>query len=335
MAGSRRTTATVTCTTGTVALGGPSGPLLPVPLARGRGRRGGRGGRLGPPLALFVAALDVDNGSGISMAGYACHDAFHTAFLRAGQSCQASMTVWTRMPVFCHSSSTRQLHMLGWFCWLLVALCSLLLLTGPRCSASWPVCTTRTVMCSSVPAVACARLVLRVFCTSRCVPPVSRPRRLVGRPAAGSASWPVWTRGTVIWREGRRHHPCRCAEAHLHGFSDHGDSTVAVLGQGDRCPWYAGRVCRSCRFFQSFARCVQRQVPSAAAVHQQGRLHPRRGAEVFPWSILLVGPKKSPVAGHGGRCTCSSGCARSRSSTSLSWRRGLLLWSGLFSCWTW
>ena len=39
----------------------------------------------------------------------------------------------------------RQLHMLGWFGWLLLALCSLLLSTGPRCSASWPVCTRRTV----------------------------------------------------------------------------------------------------------------------------------------------------------------------------------------------
>ena len=47
-------------------------------------------------------------------------------------------------------------------------------------------------------------LVLRVFCTSRCVPPVVFwPRCLVGRPAARSASWPVWTRGTVVWR-GRR-----------------------------------------------------------------------------------------------------------------------------------
>ena len=72
-----------------------------------------------------------------------------------------------------------------------------------------------------------------------------------------------------FWREGRRHHPCRCAEAHPHGFADHGDSTVAVLGQGDRCPWYAGRAGSS----KSCTRCVQRQVPSAAAVHQQGRLH--------------------------------------------------------------
>ena len=42
---------------------------------------------------------------------------------------------------------------------------------------------------------------------------------------------------------------------------------------------------------RSHARCVQRQVPwlrSAVAVHQQGCLHPRRGAEAFPWSRLFV-----------------------------------------------
>ena len=66
-------------------------------------------------------------------------------------------------------------------------------------------------------------------------------------------------------------------KTHPHGFADHSDSTVAVLGQGDRCPWYEGRA----GFSKSFARCVQRQVPSASAVHQQGRLHPRRGAEAL------------------------------------------------------
>ena len=67
---------------------------------RGRGRRGGRGGRggrLGPPPAPFVVAFDVDNGSGISMAGYAGYDALQAVFLRAGQTCLASWTVWTRM----------------------------------------------------------------------------------------------------------------------------------------------------------------------------------------------------------------------------------------------
>ena len=51
----------------------------------------------------------------------------------------------------------------------LLALCYLLSLTGPRCSTSWSVCINRTVMHSFL-AVACARLVLLVFCTSRCVP---------------------------------------------------------------------------------------------------------------------------------------------------------------------
>ena len=41
----------------------------------------------------------------------------------------------------------RQWHLLDWLCWyFLLALCSLLSLTGPRCSASWPVCTNRTVV---------------------------------------------------------------------------------------------------------------------------------------------------------------------------------------------
>ena len=41
-------------------------------------------------------------------------------------------------------------------------------------------------------------------------------------------------------------------------------------------------VCRSCRFFQVVARCVQRQVTSTAAAHQQGRHLPFRGAEAYP-----------------------------------------------------
>ena len=81
-----------------------------------------------------------------------------------------------------------------WFCRLRCTsgYVSFLLSPGSRCSASWPVYTKRTVMRSSFPAVACARLVLQVFCTSRCVPLVV----FVGRPAARSASWPLWTRRT-------------------------------------------------------------------------------------------------------------------------------------------
>ena len=68
------------------------------------------------------------------------------------------------------------------------------------------------------------------------------------------------------------------------------DSQYAVLERGGRCPWYAGRAGSS----WSFARCVQRQGPSAAAVHQHARLHPRRGAEAFPWSRLFVRPSGFP-----------------------------------------
>ena len=38
----------------------------------------------------------------------------------------------------------RQWHMLDWFGGLLLALCSLLSFTGPRCSASWPILTRWT-----------------------------------------------------------------------------------------------------------------------------------------------------------------------------------------------
>ena len=62
--------------------------------------QGGRGGRRGLPPAPLEAAVDVDSGSGIFMAGYDGYDAFHAVFLRAGQSCLASWTVWTRMTVF-------------------------------------------------------------------------------------------------------------------------------------------------------------------------------------------------------------------------------------------
>ena len=41
-------------------------------------------------------------------------------------------------------------------------------------------------------------------------------------------------------------------------------------------------VCRSCSFFQVVACCVQRQVPSTTAVHEQGRHLPFRGADSYP-----------------------------------------------------
>ena len=89
-------------------------------LQRKRKRRR-RGGRERLQKLLPVAALIVDIGSGISMAGY------------AGS---------------------------------VLSQCSLLLSTGLRCSASWPVCTRRTGRrSSSFIAVACAML---VFCWLRC-----------------------------------------------------------------------------------------------------------------------------------------------------------------------
>ena len=85
----------------------------------------------------------------------------------------------------------------------------------------------------------------------------------------------------------------RGAQADSHGPCDHGDSSVAVLERGDRCPWYAGRAGSS----KSFARCEQRQVPSAAAVHQhqQGRLHSCRGAVFDPYGSSI---QQTPVAVH-------------------------------------
>ena len=195
-------------------------------------------------------------------------------------------------------------------------------------------------MRSSFPAVVCARLVLRLFCTSRCVPLVV----LVGRPPLGL----VRVRGTVIWREGRRHHPCRCAEAHPPWFFAVAE-VIDVL------------VCRSCRFFQVVARCVQGQVPSKTAVHQQGHL-PFRGAEANPhdqavqqtieipllpytrWLMsLFTGRADFPSRGpdcssdhrdsavllrQGDRCPCCTGRLSRRF---LSWCRGRFPWSGLLS----
>ena len=155
-----------------------------------------------------------------------------------------------------------------------LALCSLLTSIGPRCWAYWLVWTRRTVFfalvadigggkCTAgfagflhlamsslpwfagpdarhhgryepeglfralIPAVACTGSFCWYF-----TPVVVRPRCSASRP-------------TVVWRDGRRH-PCRAAVAYAHGLVDHGDSTVAVLGQGDRCPL----LCVSFRFLQ-------------------------------------------------------------------------------------
>ena len=159
----------------------------------------------------------------------------------------------------------------------LLALCSSLSLAGPRCSASRPFWTRRTVTRFFL-AVACARLVLLVLYTSRCV------FHLVGRPMMLSImagmnqnesflcalrrqrqlhgqGWFYWLRCTscVFPLVGRPvmfgimsgmdqkntflRISCRGAEVFSHGpdcSSDHRDSPVA-REQGDGCPYYAVR----------------------------------------------------------------------------------------------
>ena len=71
-----------------------------------------------------------------------------------------------------------------------------------------------------------------------------------------SASWPVCTRRTVLWRDGRRH-PFRAADAFPHGLvasKDHGDSAVWDLLGDDvtvfrmqRYAWFLIHACVSLR----------------------------------------------------------------------------------------
>ena len=71
---------------------------------------------------------------------------------------------------------------------------SSLLGAGPRCAASWLICSRRTVArSSSFLAVACARLVLLVIMLL-----VLCSLLLLPGPRC-STSWPVWTRRTVTW----------------------------------------------------------------------------------------------------------------------------------------
>ena len=75
---------------------------------------------------------------------------------------------------------SRQWHMLEWFGWLLLALCSFLLsYTGPRCSASWPIWTRRTVL-RYLPAVACAKVVLLVILHLTLFFPSCRQAQMLG-----------------------------------------------------------------------------------------------------------------------------------------------------------
>ena len=157
----------------------------------------------------------------------------------------------------------------------------------------------------SFPTVACARLVLRVFCSSGCVPLVV----LVGRPAARSASWPLWTRGTVT----------SLSVAYLAGFTG-GSAPRAVflsLSSGPRCAaswlvwirstvmWvllggFVPVVCNNrCFWFRSAENCGF----SAVAFLHHGCRHLLRGSEAHPHGPCDHGD--SPVVrGSGDRCPC-------------------------------
>ena len=88
----------------------------------GRGRRGGRGGRLRPPPTPLVAALVVDTGGCTLQAGFLLFTLCSLLTL-AGLSCQASLSVWSRLTVFCARRRLWQWHMLSWFCWYFYSLC--------------------------------------------------------------------------------------------------------------------------------------------------------------------------------------------------------------------
>ena len=116
-----------------------------------------------------------------------------------------------------------------------LALCSLLASTGPRCSASWPVWTRRTV------AVAFTWLVLLGIMHFPGSLALSwTPGAILGRGCVHARCWATTrphgtdsaeTRG-VSHRCSRL--PCCGAEASPHGLVDHGDCTVAAQKQGVR-----------------------------------------------------------------------------------------------------
>ena len=196
------------------------------------------------PMAIFccfpeMAALIADFGSGVVMVGFA--DIVVRAvslFVRPKVLCilvgvdqkdNCAASLWPR------SSPTSAW---SWLALLVLrfALCSLLLSTGPRCSASWPVWTRRTVMCSglstgfalcflrcrqahdvrhhgrcdqrrtvcsdTVGALGVHRWFCWSFCFLRCIPNVCR---LV-----------YYTRHRRCWGRGRARH--RHRQWHVHGW---------------------------------------------------------------------------------------------------------------------
>ena len=175
--------------------GKPEFPRLEEWLTKRRRKKKRRKWRL-PRASSYssrAAALTVDTGSGQLLAGF--------LVLTLPTLCFPSSVGTLELPgimvgldqdaSFLRARRRlRQLHMLGWFGWLLLALCSLLLSTGPRCSASWPVWTRRKVL-RYFPAAACARLVLLVILH------LALYSLLLSSGPRCSASWLVRTRRTV------------------------------------------------------------------------------------------------------------------------------------------
>ena len=69
---------------------------------------------------------------------------------------------------------------------------------------------------------------------------------------------------------------CRGAEADSYGLAVHQTIVLPLLQFSDKVIDVAGM--QVVQVLPVVARCVQRQVSSTAAVHQQGRLLPFRGA---------------------------------------------------------
>ena len=123
----------------------------------GRGRRGGRGGRLVPPLALFEAALIVVNGSGTFLV-FPGDVSPRAVFPSYGGRPRCLASWWPRSSLTPPAAYARLVLLV-----FHLAMCSILSFSGPRCSASWPV-WTRTIMCLAglpvtVPLVLCSLLV--------------------------------------------------------------------------------------------------------------------------------------------------------------------------------
>ena len=241
-----RTTTTTTTTT-IPRLHSRTGRSLTSTCSGPRGRgRGGRGGRLGPPLALFVAALDVDPGSGMFFSGFGGDVPFRAVFpsvVRYGPEGQSASLV--------RSSST-----LAVACAVLVFLPRAvfpLVADRPR----WPSWTrrirTQLVGFSLRSLVSGSLLFYFGSCVSSTVR-VYSSRRLPELPYSALLGWTVDTylcqsmgfweyylriqrnaRSSVVhamrWlRSSTRRIPCRGAEAWSCCSADHSNSPVAALG---------------------------------------------------------------------------------------------------------